>query len=153
MGDEMIFASFFCFLCSSFSQLKMSVMIKASLDPTDPPPGNCHGSGLPSQPSTASPPAGWGLTGWLQHGKMAAQKAESACFFSSPLLGQRTHWRSIWPGAVLQPDHRHKLTTCALVHKPDKPPLSHPRHTWIPHAEFRLEKDKWKTQLWSNSGF
>lgn len=26
------------------------------------------------------------------------------------------------PEAVLQPDHRHKLTTCVLVHKPDELP-------------------------------
>lgn len=70
------------FFVPPVSWVKMSLMIyKASLGSTDAP-GSCCGSGLPSQPSTVSPPAGWGLTGRLQGGKMAEQKAESACFFS-----------------------------------------------------------------------
>lgn len=59
------------------------MIYKASLGSTDAP-GSCCGSGLPSQPSTVSPPAGWGFTGRLQDGKMAEQKAESAWFFSLP---------------------------------------------------------------------
>lgn len=74
---------FHFFLCLSLSWVKMSLMVyKASLGLTDTP-GSCCGSGLPSQPSTVSPPVGWGPTGRLQDGKMAEQKAESACFFSS----------------------------------------------------------------------
>lgn len=78
------------FLCPSCSWVKISLMIyKASLDSTDAP-GSCCGSGLPSQPSTVSPPAGWGLTGRLQNGKMAGQKAESACFFSLSSLANKS---------------------------------------------------------------
>lgn len=49
-------------------------------------------------------------------------KSRIGMFFLIIRPGQREHWRSIWPEAVLKPDHRHKLTTCVLVHKPDKLP-------------------------------
>lgn len=71
----------FHFLCPAL-WVKMNLMIyKASLGSADAL-GSCCGSGLPSQPSTVSPPAGWDPTGRLQDGKMAEQKAESACFSS-----------------------------------------------------------------------
>lgn len=58
------------------------MIYKASLGSTNAA-GSCCGSGLLSQPSTVSPPAGRGPTARLQDGKMAGQTAESACFFSS----------------------------------------------------------------------
>lgn len=140
----MIFASIF--LCPSFSWVKMSLMIyKASLGWTDAP-GSCCGSGLPSQPSTVSPPAGPSpAAGW----KDGRTKSRIGMFLLLILLGQQEHWRSIWPRAVLQPDHRHKLTTCVLLHKPDELP-------WLgdtlrfPQQGSYWKKDKWEMQLGSN---
>lgn len=57
--------------------------------------------------------ANWTTSGW---------KVEMGVFLLLVLLGQRGLWRSIWPEAFPQPDHRHKLTTCALVHKPNQFP-------------------------------
>lgn len=98
-----------CFhvLCPTFSWVKMALMIyKASLDSTNAPGG--------------SPPAGRGPTGFAAGWKHSRTKSRICMFFLFIHLSQRGHWRSIWPAAVLQPDHRHKLTTCVLVHKPDK---------------------------------
>lgn len=123
----------FHFLCPTFPWVKMSLMIyKASLDSTNTP-GSCCGSGLPSQPSTGSPPAGRGPTGFDAGWKHGRTKSRICMFFLFVHLSQRGHWRSIWRAAVLQPDHRHKLTTCVLVHKPDKLPqlrdtLRFPQH-------------------------
>lgn len=60
----------------------------------------------------------WTAAGW----KDGRTKSRIGMFLLFILPGQPEHWRSIWPEAVLQPDHRHKLTTCVLVHKPDKLP-------------------------------
>lgn len=60
----------------------------------------------------------WTASRW----KDGRTKSRIGMFLLLLLLGQREHWRSIWPEAVLQPDHRHKLTTCVLVHKPDMLP-------------------------------
>lgn len=67
--------------------------------------------------STVSPPAGSAPTGRLQDGKMAKQKATLAGFSPSSFLSIDV---CIWSEAVLQPDHRHKLTTCVPVHQTDE---------------------------------
>lgn len=70
------------FLCSIFSWVKMSLMIyKASLDSTNAP-WSCCGSGLPSQPSTGSPPAGQGPTGFAAGWKHGRTKSRICMFFS-----------------------------------------------------------------------
>lgn len=87
--------------------------------------------------------ADWTAAGW----KDGRTKSRIGMFLLLILLGQQEHWRSIWPEAVLQPDHRHKLTTCVLIHKPDKLPLLGVKLTV---AGFVSENDKWEMQLWSN---
>lgn len=90
------------------------------------------------------PRSGWTAAGW----KDGRTKSRIGMFLLLILLGQREHWRSIWPGAVLQPDHRHKLTTCVLLHKPDEfPGLGDTLR--FPQQGSYWKKDKWEMQLGS----
>lgn len=71
---------------------------------------HCFTSSWPRSDCTA---AGW---------KDGGTNSRIGMFLLLVLLGQREHWRSSWLEAVLQPDHRHKLTTCVLVYRPDQLP-------------------------------
>ena len=108
--------------CPTFSWVKMSLMsYKASLGSTDAQ-GSCCGSGLPSQHIHCFT-SSWLMSEWTASGwKHGTTKSRFGMFLPLILLGQWEHWRSIWPEAVFQPDHRHKLTTCVLVHKADELP-------------------------------
>lgn len=107
-----------CFLGPSVSWVKMSLMIyKAS---------QCSEELLRFRASFLAVhcfTSSWLSSDWKAAGwKDGRTKSRIGMFLLLCLLGPREHWRSIWPAAVLQPDHRHKLTTCVLVHKPDKLP-------------------------------
>lgn len=90
----------------------------------------------------------WTDAGW----KDGRAKSRIGMILLLVLRGQREHWRSIWPEAVLQPDHRHKLTTCVLVSETRQAPSAWKR-IYILLAGFVLEKDKWEIQLWSSIVF
>lgn len=107
------------------------MIYKASLGPADAL-GSCCGSGLPS---TVSPHrlAEVRLDGcWVE--RWRTEKSRICMILESIDVASG-------PEAVLQPDHRHKLTTCVLVQKPDKLPQLGNAFI-IPLAGFVLENDE-----------